>query len=269
MKTILIFSDAHVNSCVGLSPRTVTLDDGGTYLSSPGQSWIWDNWQALIERAAELRKTREIVLVSNGDLCEGDKHDRSYQIITKNPSTIVKMTTEAIAPLVQIASGVFFVRGTAAHVGKSGNLEDLTADGFDSTVRPETNGAASWFYLPLEVEGVRFDIAHHATMGGLPWTRAGNVSRYASRIFYEYSATGRAIPHLVVRSHMHRWGDSYDAAPCRVLFTPAWTLASEFINKIAPGALAEIGAVFIHCEDGKYEVEKFEIKPQRRVWVVA
>ena len=41
---VAIISDLHAGSTVGLCPPRFTLDDGGDYVSSPAQRWLWRNW---------------------------------------------------------------------------------------------------------------------------------------------------------------------------------------------------------------------------------
>ena len=83
---------------------------------------------------------------------------------------------------------------------------------------------------------------------------------------FEYSDRGDRPPELAIRSHVHRWGDSYDAHRTRAIFTPAWTLATAYTHRIAPGAIADIGAVILHIDGGRVEVEKFKAEGLKRIW---
>jgi hypothetical protein len=100
----------------------------------------------------------------------------------------------------------------------------------------------------------------------LPWTRPGSVARYAARVEFEYTDARQRIPDLVIRGHVHRWGDSYDAHRVRAIMSPAWTAADGYAHKIAPGCFGDIGGVFIYCDGGHYEIEKFKVKPKARIW---
>lgn len=259
-----MLGDAHVNSTVALCPPVVELDDGGTYHASPGQRWLWDCWQDVKERAEKYHPK----LVLNGDLVEGDAKNRSYQIITRNRTNALAIAAEVYDVLAKVCSKVYVVRGTAAHVGKSANLDE--AVGNDLGAEMPTRGVHSYWYLPLKVESVPLNIAHHAPgLGGLPWTRHNAVLRLAAQTVFTTTEAGEKPPALVVRSHVHRWGDSYDAYATRALILPAWTLATEHTNRIAPGALAEIGAALIHVDGTHYEVEKLKYQPKRQAWVIA
>jgi hypothetical protein len=175
------------------------------------------------------------------------------------------MAANVLDSLLAGAGCTYVVRGTEAHVGKSANLEESLAGDIGAVECPETK-ARSWWSLYLNIEGVRLDIAHHTNMGGLPWTAPSAAQKLAARVMFEYSDRGDRPPALVIRSHVHRWGDSYDAHRTRAIFTPAWTLATSYTNRIAPGAIADIGALILHIDGGKIEVEKFRAEGIKRIW---
>ena len=262
MKKILDISDLHINSTVALCKPSTFLDDGQEVKITKAQRWFWDNWCDLIERVDTFKPD---ILIVNGDALEGDTKQRSYQLITRNPTTIVSIGSETLEPLVSKIPAVYFVRGTGAHGGKSGYLEESLAKDFDNSVKLGKN--YSHWSLNLIVDGVRISAAHHTTMGGLPWTRPNAANAMAAKVQFQYSQDGERPPDLVLRGHVHRWADSYDAYKTRAIVTPCWTLATEHTQKIAPDTLPECGAVFITCDSGKYDAEKIKYEPKGRVWV--
>lgn len=265
MTVTLVVSDLHVNSTVSVCKPETPLDDGGTYHLSPGQQWLWKNWEELIRLATACAAKEKLILVCNGDICEGDTKNRSKQLITRNRATITKMTVDVIEPLVKLAAHTFVIRGTGAHVGKSGEAEEAIANDIEADGPSES--VHSWYQLPLVVDGVRMDIAHKTTGGGLPWTARNAALRLAAKTLFEYADRREVLPHLVIRSHIHRLGDSHDAYAVRALITPCFTLATEYIHEIAPSALADIGAIFIHTQlDKGMSIWKFHPVPQRRQW---
>lgn len=262
MTSVLLLADTHIGSSVALCKPSVTLDDGGEYRASPGQSWLWRCWNEMLEQV-EREKTGDLYTVINGDAVEGDTKRRSLQTISRNPATITKLAADILDPLAKMSAGLFFVRGTGAHVGKSAHLEEQLAVDMDGTACPET-GARSWYHLPLEVEGVRLDIAHHpgVGVGRNPWTAYNAIHTLAARVLFEYANAGRAIPHLVIRSHNHVYRDSLDDYRVRAITLPAWTLATEYIQMIAPGAIADIGAVLVQASAGYYEARVIRFNPR-------
>lgn len=258
---IVIISDTHIGSTVSLCPPVFTLDDGGEYHASRGQRWIWDNWLDFLSRVEQLKQP---LLIFNGDMIEADAKRRSYQVITRNPSTLQRLAADILDPLVKMASGLYVIRGTAAHGGKSGNAEEQLAADFGAIHK--RGEAYSRYHLPLQIGSLRLDIAHHATMGGAPTARTMAANRLAWQTMLEYQIARETPPDLVIRGHQHRWGDSYDAYPTRAVFSAGWTLATEYIESRSPGNLADIGGLIIRMDGEKWELEKAHYKP-RRTWV--
>ena len=261
MKTIAVVSDLHIASTVALCKPSVDLDDGGTYQISKGQRWLWGNWLDFLERVEQAKPD---ILIFNGDTIEGDLKSRSNQLITRNKTNALKIAADTLDPLCKLAPARYFIRGTAAHIGKSGSIEEDLAKDLGGT-RIDKN--YSQWELFLDVDGVKIHATHHCSMGTVPWTRKYSATSLAAKISLEYAMNREYAPHLSVRGHMHRWGDSYDAYPTRVLMLPGWTIASEYIHRISPDTLAEIGGAIIRCSAGNLEVEKIEYKPKGRTWV--
>lgn len=258
---ICIVSDLHVNSTVAVCQPNIQLDDRGTYHASREQRWLWEQWQTFCAGVSGYD-----IAILNGDICEGDTKDRSYQVITRNRAEMKRMTCDVIEPLANAVNRVYFVRGTGAHGGKSGEIEEGIAADFDNAVRDGKN--ASWQRLNLLAEKVRLDVAHTATMGGMPWSKRMAAERLANRILYEYAERDEPMPDLVIRSHCHQWSEGGNRR-VHAIFTPAWTFATEYVNHINQGGMAEIGAVKIHIDGRHYEIERFEAQPLKRVWRVA
>lgn len=205
MTTIAYSSDHHINSTLGLCPRTVNLDDGGTYRSSRIQTQLLHAWEDYIEQIAKLPKPR--VAVFGGDLGELDTKRRSHQIVTANKATIQRMIIQIIEPLLDICDGAIFIRGTLAHVGKSSWLEEAIAQDIDISI-PDV-GTQSHYHFRGKVDGYRFDFAHHAQMGGLPWTEKHAAIRAGDIMLIRYLVDMKEQPpNVAVRSHNHRYADS-------------------------------------------------------------
>ena len=113
------------------------------------------------------------------------------------------------------------------------------------------------------------DIAHHPRggAGGAPANRRGFIDRMAWQTMDIYAERGEDAPALVIRSHVHRYFDSLGSnRRVRALTTPAWTLATEYIQRLAPNELADVGAVMILCSAGAYEVRVIRYEPARRAY---
>ena len=260
--TIVIVSDSHIGSSVGLCKPAAALDDGGTYGLSARQSFLWRSYEDFLARVE--RERADVYTVWNGDIGEGDYKNRSTQVISRNKSTITRWMSDIFEPLANLSAVRFVTRGTEAHVGASAELEEGFADDIDATPEPAT-GASSWYWLPLEVEGVCLDIRHQPTGGGgagQPQNSQSVVDRLASRTLFSYANLGRRPPDIVVCSHLHHWLDSRDAFRTRAIITPCWTLKTGYVWRVVdPVQPSDIGGVMIRVSAGHYEIEPFRYQP--------
>lgn len=266
---VIVASDTHINSTVGLCPPLINLDDGGSYHSSRAQRWLWDCWLDMWDKAGQYTDWRKVVIF-NGDIGELDTMRRSYQLISPNKAVIQAMVIDALEPVLAVVDAVYIIRGTQAHTGKGAWLEEAIAS--DITVNVPNKTSASWYHLRATASGVRLDVAHHASMGGLPWTAPNSANKLAYIAMNYYREMGLPVPHLVIRSHNHRYATSGDNYPVSAYFTPAWQLATEYAYRTGKElSIANIGALAFECEGGNYVPRRFDypIKESRRLWATS
>lgn len=246
-KVLAITSDQHVNSTLGLCPQEgVQLDDGGFYTPSLPQRWTWARWLAFWRRVNEVRREQraDLLCVYNGDAVDGDHHQTS-QIISRNMEVQGYVASRVFGvPAALKPERQFLVRGTEVHVGQSGSSEESLAKSLRCERDPDTRNWSHW-HLRLEIHGYLFDFQHHATSGGLPWTRAGNVSRLAFRHCVEAWRRGLPPADFLFRSHLHVYNDSHGAEQTRAIITPAWQLKTAHAHKVAPESIADIGGIIV------------------------
>lgn len=272
MKSLLILADGHSNSTVGLAKPSVELDDGDQVSAGIVRRFIWQTYTRILDTAAERAKkfNSELYGLLNGDAVELAAKHASSQVITINREEAIRVAHETYEPLFERCKGVFVTRGTEAHTGLSATAEEAIAANFDNTIRnPDTN-RASWWWLPLDLDGVRLDIAHHPRGGGSgrPMNKYGGIMRIASDTLFDYANDGKAPPHLVIRSHLHTYRDSLSAFRTRAIITPAMSLLTAYTHRIGINASEPIGALLVHCHEGKYHVEKLLTPVRSQSWMV-
>jgi len=264
---VIEVSDTHINSTVALCPPRVALDDGGEYRASREQRILWDWWLDFHEWAKDLTKGYRRVTVLGGDAGELDTKRRSYQIISPNKATIQSMVIDTLTPCLDWTDALVVIRGTPAHVGKSAWLESWLADDLD-----ELTGGKAYQQYRAVAAGVPFDIAHHASMGRLPWTEKQAANKIAAEAVADYNENDDSPPKVLTRSHNHRWSIDRDNYPIHVYCLPAWSFATEFVGRMGKyNKIADIGGGVWLCEDGKYTWHKRDYrltKGQRRVWAI-
>jgi len=262
MDNIVIVGDAHSNSTIGLCPRGVKLEEGGIYTPTDTQKWLWDNWLAFCEHTAQYKNISTFI---NGDWPDGDPKHRTHQVISRHPSTILNIAIDNLQPIVDISERVFFTRGTRSHTGISGWLETELSRDCDIAVE---DGGDLWNKFYGEFSGVVFDIKHFGRLGMLPWTLVNSLHSLAVQIEIIYSRQRMRVPDIVVRNHRHITADTYDNHPVRVIANGAWQGITEYANDITDKP-PDIGGVLVHCDGGKYEVEKkFYPFRKRKLWTM-
>jgi hypothetical protein len=218
---------------------------------------MWACWEDFWRKVDETRQehSADLYTLFNGDLVDGNHHGTT-QITTGNPNGQANIFNACIAvPLALKPEKIWIIRGTDAHVGQSACSEERIADGLRRDDRPvvseASTGTASHWHARAEIHGKRFDFAHHGRVGTRPWTKPNVVLNLAAEIFMDHAGedfdAGRlpTAPHIAIRSHMHQFVDTGNAHRVRVLQTPAWQLATSFINRIAPGKLGEVGGIIL------------------------
>lgn len=264
---IAVTGDLHAGSTVALCPPRITLDDGGEYHASKAQRWLWERWQAFWQHAERHRRAigGTFYQLYNGDLTEGDHH-KSTQILSGNPTAQAAVVNAVLkVPLALKPDGLVFIRGTEAHVGPSAAFEErialgLRKDGWPVVTDDATGNASHWHWT-MAHQGVRLDFAHHGKYGSRPSTKMNTVIALAFDLFTRAHLDGRDPPHLAVRSHMHQYADTHNAYPTRLVQMPAWQLATAYIHRLNPGAIADIGGILITIADGRLAVESVLYRP--------
>jgi hypothetical protein len=261
-------SDVHAGSSVALCPPRIPLDDGGTYEASKLQRWTWQCWKDYWRAVAAKRKAlnAELYVILNGDLTEGAHHG-STQVLSGNPTAQAAVLDACLAvPLAMDPDRWWIIRGTEAHVGPSACYEERIATGLRKDGRPvvpdDESGTASHWQARIEVQGVRFDVAHHGAVGTRAWTRNTPVNALAADLFYNSCEDEVPYPHFALRAHMHQFADSGNFAKVRVLQSGAWQHKTAFTHKIAArGKLSHIGGYIITVDNGVADVERKQFKP--------
>jgi hypothetical protein len=265
-------SDVHAGGTTALCPDKITLDDGGEYHASKSQRWLMQCWKEYWARVDDMRTSlkAELYAVFNGDAVEGDHH-KTTQIMSANPNAQAAAWNAAVSiPLSLKPDRIVIVRGTEAHVGQSASSEERIADGLRRDKRPiisdPETGAASWWHWRPELNGVRMSVTHHGKLGQIPRTRGSGIVLYAWNILDEHATDGDPYPHLCLRGHNHKKGDSGGACPVRVVATGAWQLGTSHVHKVQADSLADIHGAMVVCEAGEYEVKHVPFKASRPIW---
>lgn len=257
---------------MALCPPAVTLPDAGTYRASEAQLEIWQAWLEFWEivkgQRSRGRSKKRLIVIINGEVIDGDHHNTS-QLITRSEIGQLRVAYQATEPIWKLKpDDVYVIRGTEAHSGTNGQWDEAFAADIGAHSDEQTK-TYSWWWLPLKVENVLFDIAHHGKSGYQEWTGPNALNTVAVNTVLNYTRTGDPVPALVLRGHVHRQWDSGDNYQVRVLLNPSWQLATSHGQRIAPGQILPIGGNIISVDDDRYTVDKIHYWPKRRIPVEA
>lgn len=267
-------SDLHTNSKTAVCPPSVTVD-GGTWRANKIQHFLWANfcdyWAEVGKLAGRKKKRKKpLIVVINGEITDGDHHGSTELIAPRNVADRVKIALATLEPMLDLnPDEVYITAGTEVHSGKGSQEDEIIGMLAEIGAVPAAEGKHIHNHLLLDVGGVLFDIAHHGRVGQLPWTGAAAVFRYAVELELLYHRSGERMPDVAIRSHMHTAYDSYDNAQIRVLATCGWQYPTQFVNRIAPGKMPDVGGLIFECEKGQYELWKKPYKPLPRKPIIA
>jgi len=272
MTTIIAHvGDLHVNSSVALMPLKVRKDDGQLVCASKTQEWLWSNWLAFWEETAAYKKKygARVIGVINGDWCDMNTHSGFQLIEPNNPDTVIDYMVETVEPMRKACDEIVVGRGTEAHTGGVGWMENRAAQEIGA-VRNENEKTWSWYLWQADIDGVGITSSHHpGTNSGRPWTKGNEANRRATMDTYNYMDSDWK-PVLTLWGHYHHDADSGDTHRIRAIYNRAWQVKTSFTFRIGMATQAdEVGGLWVFCKDGKYHVEKRNYQlPRQEVWKI-
>lgn len=264
---VIIFSDLHINSKLGLCHPDAKLDIG-KYKLSRGQEWLWENWMDVVETIKIIPNDYEKIIVFNGDLIDMDTKKRSDQMISQNSADVIRICIETIRPVLEYANKIYVIRGTGAHTGESGWCEETIAMCVEA--QKDSSDNYSHWHIRATTSDVKFDIAHHTTAGQLPWTEKNAANKLVTITMWRYLVDMKQdSPDVVVRSHMHMYSDTGNNHKTFGVITPSFQLSTEYAyRKGYENKISDIGFVTFLCEDGKfdYKPKLYKLEAYDNVW---
>lgn len=265
MSALVVMSgDQHVNSLSGICPPVVTRDDGSEHRPSKPQRAVWRKRQqawAYVKnlKTRRFKKDLKLYTILPGDLLDRNSHD-GVSLISRSRTVIERMALEVFAPVAEMSDHLFVVTGTEAHTGGRGELEEWLARDLGAEPDPLT-GRSSWWHLPLEIEGVLFDVAHHPrTTASRPWTWPAAAARHARIIHDEYQDADERIPDVACRFHRHHYQPGIEKMKPFFVYGPSWQLTTPFGYRLGAGSLLEpVGMLIFLVDNGKWTFDDSQI----------
>lgn len=236
-KLVLLLSDLHIGSTVGLWPPGFVCEEGYPIGQNKFQEWLWECWSDMLVWADKVIGKDDFELVLNGDLVDGIHH-KTLQVMSPNVGDQTAAVMDVLGRFVGKAARVHVIKGTEAHTR---NDEIRLGKAMDGTRDPIT-GQHAWDILDLEVNGTLFNFAHHISATARPYLEASAHSIALGALTMSRARTGKAIPKVMCRAHRHRHGIWTDGNMMTCV-TGAWQGLTRYGYKVVPDAVPQPSAV--------------------------
>ena len=266
---VVIVNDTHINSSVGLCPAAMKRDDGQTIVPSSSQLWLRERWLEFwhdVKLAREHFKAEKVNAIVNGDWGDMNKHS-AYQLLSPNHDDVIDWMVDVMQPAKIACDRIFVVRGTEAHTGGVGWMENRAAKELGAEIDSNT-GLPSWWVYEGTFEGVNILAVHRPrTNSGMPWTRGAAANRQAKIVEDAYYDNDWR-PHLAVFGHVHHAEDSFDNHRTRAIYNAPWTCLDAHAQQIGVGLNpVTVCGLIVVCQGGRYQVIKRTYKlPKAKPW---
>ncbi len=253
---LVIVSDLHAGCRLGLYPinAKLTLDEGTGYVPSKIQRKMWRFWQEFWGQwVLKVTKGEPYDVVHNGDSVNGRPHD-TVTNISSNPDDQRKIAEAILRPIIENpkCKRFYMIRGTEAHVGKSGHAEEGLAQNLKAI--PNEFGQYARYELWKKVGPGLCHIMHHIGVTGRTHYES---SAPQAELVEEFAAAGRwheQPPDFVIRSHRHRFVEVTNPSKlgmAKTIVTPGWQAKTPYVYKLAGGRTSppQFGGVIIRHGD--------------------
>lgn len=264
IRNLVVISDTHCGCRLGLCPIDgAGLDDGGMYLPSKFQQWMWGKWlEFWNDFVPNATRGEPYAVVHNGDVVDGVHHGSTTQI-SNNLEDQGEIAYRIMKPIVDACEGRYYhIRGTEAHVGKSGVEEERLAKRLNAI--PNEDGQYSRYELWKRVGPKLIHLLHHVGTTSSAGYEATAVHKELVETLAETAMWGDEPPDMLVRSHRHRYiqtgipGGRHDDGVTGARYsvvTPGFQGKTPFAWKIAGARRSQPqfgGIVIRYSDDGEF-----------------
>jgi hypothetical protein len=242
------------------------MDDGNYHKNSKLQDALYQAWVDAWKQVKHKARGREVVGIIGGEIADNMVTHPSLQFITFNKETIRRMALETLSPMLKVVNKLIVLRGTEAHTGLSGELDEGIAKDIAKEYKKikviRQDKRYSNYYVRCYIGGRSFDLAHHVGMGSARRSERDAANHLAADLVMDYARHKEQPPDFALRGHVHRHSDSADNFPTRVIISGAWQLHTNFSHRIgAGGTRSDIELIYIEPDTKK--VERIFYEPKR------
>uniref|UniRef100_A0A6M3L312 Calcineurin-like phosphoesterase n=1 Tax=viral metagenome TaxID=1070528 RepID=A0A6M3L312_9ZZZZ len=267
LNNLIVVSDLHAGCRFGLCPPEPQILDGNNPVyASPLQNKVWQWWKEFWnEWVPTVTRHEPYAVLINGDSMDGVHHGNTTQF-SQNLTDQKRIAERILEPIIEKCKGKFYmIRGTEAHVGKSGTNEEDLAKALGAI--PDEEGNYARWEMWIEIgSGLVHAIHHIGTTGSLAYETTA-LSKEYTEACSDAGRWERQAPNIIVRSHRHRLAET--RVPTEkgygiCVVTPGWQLKTPLVYRIAGGRLTtpQFGGVLIRAGNE-------ELYTRHKVWSIS
>lgn len=240
-RALVVLSDTHCGSDVGLCPPVVKIGKGNYVEHGDNivQKWLWQHWVAMEDRVLSYLGNTEFGLLINGDATEGSHHHNNTDLIAADIVEHVAIAAMSLRRLSSHAKKVFVVKGTECHTR---NMEkelavQLGAEGKDAL--------DAWHF---SIRGCPIEAKHHMPTTSRRHLEASALSICMSNALSNYSRCHHSLPRVFLRGHRH-CGGFYDDGDSMIGVTGAWQFLTRHGHKVATDSIPRPSVIILDWRD--------------------
>lgn len=238
-KLVLLLSDLHIGSTVGLWPEGFVSNEGFPIGQNRFQKWLWQCWNDVLKWSGAIIGKDEFEIVVNGDLVEGIHH-RTLQVMSADVGDQTAAVLDILSKLAGSASKMHVIKGTECHTR---NDEIRIGKALNASKDPST-GQHAWDVLDLEVNGTLYNFAHHISATARTYLEASAHSIALGALTHSRARSGKRVPKVICRAHRHRHGIWTDGNQMSCI-TGAWQGLTRHGYKVVPDAIPQPSAIIL------------------------
>lgn len=263
---LVILSDTHAGHRLALmNPETLLWeeDQNGELVpyhpeQTESQKYLWNLYLQNIEEVKKLAGKDEILVIHNGDECQGNKYKQ--QLVSTRDGDQIEIAEMNMMPwYIKNVKHIRFSASTSAHnFGENTSTLNVIARLQRRYPKVDTQLARHGL---LHFNGISIDYAHHGPYpGSRSWLKGNVATYYLKDLMMKEIMRGNRPPDIVARAHYHEGVfvhlevREYES---RLIITPSYSMLGDYGQQATRSiSTLEHGLFAFELVDGKI-VDKY------------
>ncbi len=249
----IVITDGHVASDYGLWHPDAFMDtEGGKHVHNFIQAYIWECWQHAHEiwLPSVCGKTPRIGFFG-GDGIDGVQP--KSPVCTDDVKLQVDAGAMVYGPWAKTCEQLYYASGTQFHAGKSATWDNALAERLGAVQEETTAGGARyarWLVYPICVDGVTFNLAHHAKGSRVQSSRLTPLTNEYTTAAVDYYEREWPRADWILRGHTHLYRP-HVFKRATVVFLPGFQAKTPHAWSLETGAPFDIGLFVVMTDEGR------------------